>query len=306
MRTARAALLLAVCLAPLPAGAMEVTTGPAPVDCRYQHNPAPDGSGSKGFLLPADHLFRPLLADLKEPRFYGQLRRVHFRTAPFAANGDRQITAGLVGMGTNVGLWSQRREGTCDGYQIGIFAGSFSQFNLSAPSGNLLNTDFQVGFPLTLRRDPFSVRLQLYHQSSHLGDELLLNNPGITRRDLSFEAVELLGSVHGQYWRLYAGGTDRFRTNSGIDPASAQWGLELRWSGMLPYTNGVLGADFQAFEEQEWAVTTSLAAGPEFAAPHANQRIRILAVYLRGFIPFGQFFSETRLENFGMALQFEF
>jgi len=301
-------LALAICLsvATVPAVAMQVTTGRSPADCRYGTNPAPDGEGAEGFFLPSDHLFRPLLADLKEPRFYAQLRRVRFRTDPIPAGNRRTITAGVVSMGSNIGLWSQRRRGTCNGYQVGLFAAAFSQFNMSTSSDNLVNTDYQVGFPVTFRDGPFSARVRLYHQSSHLGDELLLNNPGITRENLSFEAVDALGSVHGERWRVYAGGGYAFRSETDIERGSAQWGLELRWPRLLAHTHGVFGADFQAFEEQDWAVTTSLAAGPEFAVPNSNQRIRVLALYLRGFIPFGQFFSETRIENYGLGFQFDF
>jgi len=292
--------------ASLPLSAMEVTTGRTPVDCRYSANPAPDGTASEGFFLPPDHLFRPLLADLKEPRFYGHVRRVRFRRQPFPAEGGDSITAGVVGLGTDIGLWSRRRRGTCNGFQVGLFAGAFSQFNLSSSSDNLMNTDYQVGIPFALRRGAFSARFRVYHQSSHLGDELLLNNPGIDRENLSFEAADALGSVHGDWWRLYGGGGYLLQSETDIDPGSAQWGLELRGPRLAANLIPVFGADFQAFEEQEWAVTTSLVAGPEFAVPYSNQRVRLVAVYLNGFIPFGQFFSDTRMENFGLGVQFDF
>ncbi|MEF8793064.1 DUF1207 domain-containing protein [Thiohalorhabdus sp.] len=306
MRIANLPFALLAWLLTASAGAMEVSTGRTPADCRYEANPAPAREEVEGFFLPSDHLFRPLLADLKEPRFYGHLRRVRFRTNPTPSGDRRKITAGVVGMGSNIGLWSQRRRGTCNGYQVGFFAAAFSQFNMSTSSDNLINTDYQVGFPLTVRKGALSARLRLYHQSSHLGDELLLNNPGITRENLSFEAVDVLGSVHGQRWRLYGAGAYRFRTETDIDRSSAQLGFELRWPRMLTHTHGVFGADFQAFAEQDWAVTTSLVAGPEFDVPNSNQRVRILALYLNGFIPFGQFFNETRLENYGVGFQFDF
>lgn len=50
----------------------------------------------------------------------------------------------------------------------------------------------------------------------------------------------------------------------------------------------------------------SVSAGPELAVPNSDQRVRFLALYLRGFIPFGQFFGETRIENYGIGFQFDF
>ncbi len=52
------------------------------------------------------------------------------------------------------------------------------QFDLSAPSSDLINTDYVVGVPLSWRSGGWSTRVRLYHQSSHLGDEFLLGRPG--------------------------------------------------------------------------------------------------------------------------------
>lgn len=301
----RQVIPLLLALVVTPAGAIHFTQGGGPRDCRYARASSPGTEGVQQALLPEDDLFRPLLADLKEPRFYGYARRVRFRTDPVPSGGREVITAGVVGLGTTMGLWSRRRIGTCDGVQVGLQAGVFSQFNLSSPQKDLINSDFVVGIPLTLRQGGYSARLRLFHQSSHLGDEFLLNNPEVGRQDLSFEAVDALGSVAGAHWRAYAGGGYRFRTELDIDPASLQWGFEWRGEPLAGNLVPVFGADFQSFQEQEWAVTTSLAAGPELAIPGSNRRLRVLAVYLRGFLPFGQFFTSTRIENFGIGFQYD-
>jgi len=269
-----------------------------------------------GVILPEGDLFLPLLADMKQPQFYASYRRVKFRgTALPAGQGDNEINAGIVALGGNFGLWGLRQARGCDGFQVNLMTGIFSQFNLSAPSADLINTDFIVGMPLTFRRGGFSSRMRLYHQSSHLGDELLLNNPDIDRLDLSFEAVDLLLSFERNWWRLYGGGGYVIRFNPGLDPGLLQWGLEWRGSNRpLRATDRsridpVFGVDFNALEEREWAVTTSIKSGIELSShskPVESNRLRVLFVYLRGYIPFGQFFNSERLENYGFEFQIEY
>lgn len=96
------------------------------------------------------------------------------------------------------------------------------------------------------------------------------------------------------------------------DPGVVQWGVELRpqrWSWRLPAWRlrlvSTFGADFKAFEEQDWEVTASLAGGVELSRPGTTRRFRLVLLYLRGFLPFGQFFNQEKIENMGFGVQFE-
>ncbi len=193
---------------------------------------------------------------------------------------------------------------------MNLFGAVFSQFNLDTPSSDLINSDFIAGVPLVGRWGRWSARVRLYHQSSHLGDEFLLNNPGVVREDLSFEAVDALLSIEERWWRLYGGGGGLLFPGSGLRPWILQGGAEMRgpsWAftgntRLLP----VAGVDVQSFEERQWSPTYSAMGGIELVSPGGTRRIRLLATYLRGFVPFGQFFSREKEENFGVILQFEF
>ncbi|MEK7826807.1 MAG: DUF1207 domain-containing protein [Thermodesulfobacteriota bacterium] len=76
-----------------------------------------------------------------------------------------------------------------------------AQFNLDSSSNDLINADYVIGFPLSYRNGPWSERARLFHQSSHLGDEFLLlpQRPElkVTRMNLNFETIELLGACSG-------------------------------------------------------------------------------------------------------------
>ncbi|MFQ5598527.1 MAG: DUF1207 domain-containing protein [Nitrospiria bacterium] len=264
----------------------------------------------KEVWLPEGKRFRPLLADMKQPRFYASYRRVRFRERGLAAERrGEKIFAGLVGFGTEFGLWALRQPNGCGGFQLDLSTAVFSQFNLDTPSGDLINTDFIVGPSLTLRRGPLSGRFRLFHQSSHLGDEFLLNNPGVDRIGLSFDAIDLLISVENRMWRLYAGGGYLLHTATDLERGMLKGGLELYALPLFRQTKKVrgfpiFGADFNALEEQKWRTTTSIKGGIEIANLPGTRHFRFLIVYLRGFMPFGQFFNTARIENYGIEFQF--
>jgi hypothetical protein len=308
-----------VCLAghPFPAAGAESDIGgdrderPV-VDCRYESGAAGDkvtADRSKGVPFPSDDVFRPLFADPKQPQFFAAYQAVHVRQANTSAN------IGSVGFGENFGLYSRRRG--CNGWQVGILAGVFSQFNLDAPSSDLLNTDYVVGIPVSWRSGLLSLRARLYHQSSHLGDEFLLGNPGLNRVNLSFEEVEALLSLDapGGWGRVYAGGGYLLHRTPDLERSKVQWGFELRGSTMRSLLFGetvgallvtpVLGADFKAFEELAWNVNTNAVAGIEWSRATGTRRFRLLFNYYRGFNPYGQFFNQ-KVETFGVGLYLAF
>ena len=204
--------IAALLLAAFPAVAeVETPVADLETDCRYLTGKdlrAARGSDPLGKVwLPHGDIFRPLLADMKQPRFYVSVRRVRFRGAGLPGGGqDPGISAALVAMGKDVGIWRRSKRHRCDGLQVSLLAGVFSQFNLDTSSDDLINSDYLIGPEVTLRRGFASARLRVYHQSSHLGDEFILNNPGVDRVNLSFEVIDGLVSFEGGWWRLYVGG----------------------------------------------------------------------------------------------------
>lgn len=282
------------------------------VDCRYESGAAVDAATtarSKGVPFPNDDVFRPLLADPKQPQFFATYQAARNREA------NTSVNVGSVGFGENFGFYSKRRG--CNGWQVGILAGVFAQFNLDAPSSDLLNTDFVVGIPVSWRSGLLSLRARLYHQSSHLGDELLLGNPEFNRVNLSFEEAEALLSLDapGGWGRVYAGGGYLLHRTPDLERGKVQGGVELRGPTVRSLLFGetvgalhvtpVLGADFKSFEELAWNVNTNVVAGLEWSRAAGTRRFRLLFNYYRGFNPYGQFFNQ-KIETFGVGLYLAF
>lgn len=72
----------------------------------------------------------------------------------------------------------------------GIEACVWAIFEARSKSLSLINTDYFVALPLTYINKRFSAKLRFFHESSHLGDEYLLENRTIVRLNPSKEAVD--------------------------------------------------------------------------------------------------------------------
>src|SRR5687767_11327594 len=171
--------------------------GQASADCRFASNsaaPRENGTSRPAVeAFPDNDVFRPLVADLKQPRFFATFQAFRVRNPAPDQNIGSSVNVGSVGFGESFGLLG-RRNG-CDGWQIGILAGVFAQFNLDSSSEDLINADYVVGIPWSWRSGLISSRVRVYHQSSHLGDEFLLGNPGISPVEFSYEEMEGLLSL---------------------------------------------------------------------------------------------------------------
>ena len=217
--------------------------------------------GVVGF--PQDQIFCPTIADPKEARSFVSLLRGTFRSLDDPSGKDTTIVS--VGLGDSFGLVRWGGPEPNEGVQLDVVGSIFAQFDLGAPSNDLINADYLIGLPLTFRRSGFSTRIRLYHQSSHLGDEYLLRSDDIERQNLSFESVELLASQEMGPVRVYAGGERIFRREPGTLPSTVfHGGVELR-SGRAGPSRFVAGVDLKTTTLYDWSPAVSGRVGLELA-----------------------------------------
>ncbi len=250
--------------------------------------------------FPVGDLFLPLLADPKQPQFFVNINR--FRSAGVG------YYMASVGFGETFGLYRFFGASEGNGLQLSVEGALFAQFNLSAPSSDLINADYTIGIPITYRHGDNSLRLRIYHQSSHLGDELLLSVNPPDRVNLSYEAIELIYSRQWRGWRVYGGGEYLVHKEpADLKPSSGHWGIEYHGSKPLVW-NGrpIVGVDMKSLEEHNWAIDTSVKAGLEFGHPNPGQRrLRLTAEWYKGFDPHGQFYN-NKVEYYGMGVSLGF
>jgi hypothetical protein len=248
-------------------------------------------------------VFCPLFADPKAIRTFATFLR-----GKFPAGTDTQNVA-AVGVGDGIALVRFNGPRPGEGLQLGLEAAVFSQFALDAPSDDILNADYVVGAPITYRYRSFSARARVYHQSSHLGDELLLRpETTIRRENLSFESAELILSQDLGPLRVYAGGEHLFnRRPSTLDELLGHAGAELR-VGPARGARLVAAVDLKGSEEHDWDPALSARLGLEIAwwrhADHPPRLASVVAEYYEGPSPYGQFFLEST-RYYGMGVQFQ-
>jgi len=255
--------------------------------------------GVRAQSFPEGDVFRPLIADPAEARFFVSVLGLHA--------GTESYTIGSVGAGTNFGLYRWPGERPGEGWQIGVDGFVASQFNLDTGSDDLINTDYRFGVPLSYKRGSFSGRAKLFHQSSHLGDEIILSGNAPARVNFSIEALDFVLAWEHANWRLYGGGF--YVLSSDIeDQKEAGVHAGLDYSGQAPVLFGarlVGGLDFRSFEETDWRVGTSVKLGLEFGRPRPERRgLTVLLEGYNGPAPFGQFYT-TYAKYYGVALQFD-
>ncbi len=278
---------------------------PAPTRCAVG---IPESEVAGYVPLPRGDVFCPLLADPKGQRsFVSYLRE---------RGDDGDLDIGSVGISDAFGLLRLGGSKPGNGFQISITGSVFAQFDLDISSYDLINADYMIGLPITMRSGAFSMRLRLFHQSSHLGDEFLLreNNPTFERENISYEAADMIVSLDGGPLRLYGGGEYLLRREpSDLERYVAQGGIELRPARRLARFGSVAGVrfvaagDLKASQEQDWKPAISVRTGFEFDRPRdmdpPGRRWGLLFEAYKGPSPYGQFFRRD-VQYYGAGIHF--
>jgi len=258
-------------------------------------------------------LFQPLVADPREPTYSGAYRF-----------GDQVIGRRViaVSLGDDFPIYRWRDVFRWHGdLQIGIEAGVWSVFNFShVPKSigqcELVNSDFEAAIPLTYAYDLWSFRLKLYHISSHLGDEFLVDHPNyLEKRDNpSFEAVEFIGSYQlTGHWRFY-GGPGIIGHSDKTFPMKTfyvKYGTELRILGRKLDYHKLYGTPFLAVHLENWQVRNwdldlFVKLGYEISKLQGvGRKVRLFVDYHHGYSYEGQFFKKrTRYGEVGLSWGF--
>jgi len=249
--------------------------------------------------LPIGEIFTPIVADAKEPQFSVGVRHVH-------TNGPiKNFNAAIVSYGENFGLrrWKITKHKL---WQISLGGAVHAQFNLDSSSNDLINADYTIGLSGSYRNGPLSWRFRVLHQSTHLGDEFLLNQNQVERVNFSLEAIDLVASYEWSEWRVLGGGIYILHVEpSEVNNVGFQFGTEYHSVDKV-FLNGrlVSGIDFQFLDAESDETNINIKAGLEYGKRGSgNRRIRVMLTGYHGTVPFGQFFDvKTTAVGFSVYL----
>ena len=252
--------------------------------------------------LPRDLLFDPFHADPRWPHFAASLRH-------YLDRGEGGVKNALVGdFGETFALYRNRAPFSGQ-WEVSAQAGVFSLFNLGGNSFDLINADYILSLLASYRSGDLSGFLRYLHQSSHLGDEFVLNK-NVTRTNLSFEVLDAKLSYDlFDMLRLYGGGGALVRRDPGdLKVWRTEYGVEFQSpKRLLGAIRPVAYADFQTNEQNRWSTNVSLRTGLEFENVRIlDRKLQFLLEYYSGYSPNGQFFLTTRVQTIGFGLHLYF
>jgi len=245
------------------------------------------------------------LADPKEPRNGFDYRGAR-NVDPDAGSARPVGQLGGITVGGNLGVWA-RKTSACHGMQVSMIGGVFAQFNLDAPSRDLINADYVIGAQIAMRTNRISSRIRVFHQSSHLGEDFFHQNPSASDPNFGFQALEGLISLDGERWRAYGGAGYLWFMNDDGTSALVHAGAEFRAHGLwFAMVRPVAGVDVTSLQSRSWGLTTSATGGVEWTSPAETRRMRLVILFTNGYSPFGQASVQRQSRTLGLQWQIEF
>lgn len=252
---------------------------------------AQDAAAPKpGFeLFPVRHLYKPYIADPMEPKF--GLTVLQMTDSTIVGSGDTRSRLELGGT-FPVARWSteKRPEGA---WQVSISAGFYGQFDVTESLDNIGWDGVYALYLTGFLRDDLVLKVGNYHDSSHVGDELLertgRSRIGYTREEwlfgLSWQVTEPLRLYGEVAYDLTP------KEDIGQEPARLQFGAEYERPGV--FRNRRVGwywaANVGAFEERDWEPDTSVQVGLLIPTEADYRRWRLGLGVHDGRVPIGEF-----------------
>lgn len=203
--------------------------------------------------------------------------------------------------------------------KVSLEGGAWSVFALRFERGpadyftSMMNIDFRIGIPVTWSNGMVSLKLSLYHQSSHLGDELMhrmeLNSEPSSRVNPSNEVIDAAVSwliIPQIRVYLLLGVFISSDATYPVAPFFFEWGAEFRPWKRLSAGRGAYWEPYAAFHIRNWQEYGFLfdgtyALGLEIIPrnPAVKYRFRVAGEYHHGYSLEGQF-SKNRTDYFGI------
>ncbi|MGH1365161.1 MAG: DUF1207 domain-containing protein [Calditrichia bacterium] len=304
---------------------------------------------SSFYVLKDEQYFKPMLADIRLPEGHMRLYRddaVRFsNSTKSGAHTFWDVAYGgyfpFAGFSFTAAANKNSMQRT--GLNFFLSGSAHLLLDFDTASSDVINTDFRLGGGIATRLpllgNRLALRLQLFHESSHVGDEFVLaasQQQSFRRYNVSYEALELFAAIDDFspdalnrwqfcYWRAYSGTrfllgenlyedfskrgrADALKTNSGPE---LQSGVELFWKGwakqryfLAPQYFVVAG---DAFLRDRYSLTNpnsstniNLLFGIFYGDYfNAGRTVKWYINYYRGVNPHGQF-RTTNIEYLGI------
>jgi len=262
--------------------------------------------GAPGPLATQQRLFPNVPSfELPEasPRVHGLVGRLLA-----ASRGDSRFgreSEAEVALGENIPLLALRRGERP--ITLGFGSQVYARFSLSDPKSSLISNDWVVGFNGTAALGPWSLTLELFHESSHLGDEYE-DRFHASRLDWTREVAAGWVSYSTGAWRITGSASYTLIDELGLERPGASFGVDYRsrprgrvlGSSVRP----LAGVFLESTAATRWRVSTSAKAGVALQAGGKGREIGFSVIAHDGLSTQRQFFrAESRY--LGLEVRFD-
>jgi len=258
----------------------------------------PTQAGAQQRLLPAVKSFELPEAS---PRAYGLVGR-----ALSVRRGESRFGAeqeGEVVLGENFPLLALKRGPRS--IVLGLGSQVYGRFSLEDSKSALISLDWVAQFNATALLGAWALTLQLYHESSHLGDEYA-DRFDVERVDWSREVLAGWASYSSGDWRFTGGASYVLADGLGLPRPAAALGIDFR--GHRPGTRRrpvepVLGLYTEATSATRWRLSNSAKLGVTVAG-QGGPRLGIAFIAHDGLSTQRQFYGEES-QYIGLELRID-
>jgi hypothetical protein len=188
---------------------------------------------------------------------------------------------------------------------LGFGSQVYGRFSLSDSKSALISTDWVVGLNTTANLNQVTLTLEIFHESSHLGDEYGDRFPG-DRIDWTREVMAGWASYHTGPWRFTIGSSYVLVDELRLPAAAGSFGLDFRGKSRR-FLGGavrpVAGLFTEAGAATRWRVSTSAKLGLAFGTG-ANHDVSFGVIAHDGLSTQRQFFRQES-QYIGMEIRFD-
>jgi hypothetical protein len=235
------------------------------------------------------------------PRVYGIVGRVISARRGDSSFGEEQ--EGEVVLGENFPLVSLKRG--LRPIVLGLGSQVYGRFSLTDSKSALISTDWVVGLNTTAAINAWALTLELYHESSHLGDEYGDRFPA-DRLDWTREVVAGWASYVAGVWRFTAGASYVLDDQLDLPAPAGSFGVDFHGRSrrfLSGQVRPVAGVFTEASAATSWRVSTSAKLGLAFATG-GNHDISLGLIAHDGLSTQRQFYRQES-RYVGMELRFD-
>lgn len=236
------------------------------------------------------------------PRVYGVVGRVlSTRRGESRFGNEREAE---VVLGENVPLVAIKRGPRP--IVLGLGSQVYGRFSLDDSKTALISVDWVAALNTTAQLGALAVTMQLYHESSHLGDEYE-DRFQAERVDWSREVVAGWATYGTGNWRLTGGASYVLYDGLSLPKAEAAIGVDFgggRHRILARTVEPVLGLYVEAAAATRWRLSNSAKLGLEFRGRQGTRRVGLAIIAHDGLSTQRQFFREES-QYLGLEVRFD-